>query len=100
MAGVCGVVILVFGVGGIILFSHFLLGPIGQLVATAEKIGGGDLLARAPGMTSDEGGFLASRVNTMVDQGVAGTNQIRKILGTVNEGLFLIGPDLIIQPGY
>jgi chemotaxis protein histidine kinase CheA len=36
----------------------------------------------------------------MVDQVVAGTNQIRKILETVNEGLFLIGPDLIIQPGY
>jgi len=51
-------------------------------------------------MTSDEVGFLASRFNTMVDQVVAGTNQIRKILETVNEGLFLIGPDLIIQPGY
>ena len=95
-----GLVILVFAIGGIILFSHFLLRPIGQLVTTAEKIRGGDLSARAPIMTSDEVGFLASRFNTMVDQVVAGTNQIRKILETVNEGLFLIGPDLIIQPGY
>jgi signal transduction histidine kinase/HAMP domain-containing protein len=100
LVAIGGLVILVFAIGGIILFSHFLLGPIGQLVATAEKIGGGDLSARAPVMTSDEVGFLASRFNTMVDQVVAGTNQIRKILETVNEGLFLIGPDLIIQPGY
>ena len=100
LVAVGGVVILVFAIGGIILFSHFLLRPIGQLVATAEKIGGGDLSARAPVMTSDEVGFLASRFNTMVDQVVAGTKQIRKILETVNEGLFLIGPDLIIQPGY
>ncbi len=99
LVAVGGLVILVFAIGGIILFSHFLLGPIGQLVATAEKIGGGDLSARAPVMTSDEVGFLASRFNNMVDQVVAGTNQIRKILETVNEGLFLIGPDLIIQPG-
>ncbi|MBV8212747.1 MAG: HAMP domain-containing protein [Verrucomicrobia bacterium] len=100
LVAIGGLVILVFAIGGIILFSHFLLGPIGQLVATAEKIGGGDLSARAPVMTSDEVGFLASRFNTMVDQVVAGTNQIRKILETVNEGLFLIGPDLMIQPGY
>jgi signal transduction histidine kinase/HAMP domain-containing protein len=99
LVAVGGLVTLVFAIGGIIVFSHFLLGPIGQLVATAEKIGGGDLSARAPVMTSDEVGFLASRFNTMVDQVVAGTNQIRKILETVNEGLFLIGPDLIIQPG-
>jgi HAMP domain-containing protein/signal transduction histidine kinase len=95
-----GLLILVFAVGGIIVFSHFLLRPIGQLVATAEKIGAGELSARAPVMTSDEVGFLASRFNTMVDQVVEGTKQIRKILETVNEGLFLIGPDLIIQPGY
>src|SRR5260221_3071270 len=100
LVAVGGLVILVFAIGGIILFSHFLLGPIGQLVATAEKIGGGDLSARAPVMTSDEVGFLASRFNTMVDQVVAGTNQIRKILEKVNEGLFLIWPDLIIQTGY
>ena len=100
LVAVGGLVILVFAIGGIIVFSHFLLGPIGQLVTTAEKIGGGDLSARAPVMTSDEVGFLASRFNTMVDQVVSGTNQIRKILETVNEGLFLIGPDLIIQPGY
>ena len=99
LVAIGGLVILVFAIGGIIVFSHFLLGPIGQLVATAEKIGGGDLSARAPVMTSDEVGFLASRFNTMVDQVVSGTNQIRKILETVNEGLFLIGPDLIIQPG-
>jgi signal transduction histidine kinase/HAMP domain-containing protein len=100
LVAIGGLVILVFAIGGIIVFSHFLLRPIGELVATAEKIRGGDLSARAPVMTSDEVGFLASRFNTMVDQVVAGTNQIRKILETVNEGLFLIGPDLIIQPGY
>jgi len=99
LVAIGGLVILVFAISGIILFSHYLLGPIGQLVATAEKIGGGDLSARAPVMTSDEVGFLASRFNNMVDQVVAGTNQIRKILETVNEGLFLIGPDLMIQPG-
>lgn len=100
LVAIGGLLILVFAIGGIIVFSHFLLGPIGQLVATAEKIGGGDLSARARVMTSDEVGFLASRFNNMVDQVVAGTNQIRKILETVNEGLFIIGPDLIIQPGY
>jgi two-component system, chemotaxis family, sensor kinase CheA len=51
-------------------------------------------------LTSDEVGFLSSRFNIMVDQVVERTKQLRKILETVNEGLFLIGPDLIIQPGY
>ena len=95
-----GLLILVLAIGGIVVFSHFLLGPIGQLVATAEKIGAGNFSARAPILSSDEVGFLSSRFNTMVDQVVERTKQLRKILETVNEGLFLIGPDLIIQPGY
>jgi two-component system, chemotaxis family, sensor kinase CheA len=95
-----GLLILVLAIAGIWVFSHFLLRPIGQLVATAEQIGAGNFSARAPVLTSDEVGFLSSRFNIMVDQVVERTKQLRKILETVNEGLFLIGPDLIIQPGY
>ena len=95
-----GLIILVLAIGGIVLFSHFLLRPIGNLVMTAEQIRAGNFSARASITTSDEVGFLASRFNTMIDQVVEGTKQIRKILETVNEGLFLIGPDLIVQSGY
>jgi HAMP domain-containing protein/HPt (histidine-containing phosphotransfer) domain-containing protein len=95
-----GLVILVIGVCGTLFFAHFLLRPIGKLVATAEQIGSGNLSARAPVITTDEVGFLATRFNYMVDQVEERNAQVRKILETVNEGLLLIGPDLIIQPSY
>jgi len=95
-----GLVILVVGVCGTLIFAHFLLKPIGKLVTTAEQIGSGNLSARAPVITTDEVGFLATRFNYMIDQVEERNQQVRKILETVNEGLLLIGPDLIIQPSY
>src|SRR5258708_13251695 len=74
--------------------------PIGKLVTTAEQIGYGNISARAPVITTDEVGFLATRFNYMIDQVEERNQQVRKILETVNEGLLLIGPDLIIQPSY
>jgi HAMP domain-containing protein/signal transduction histidine kinase len=95
-----GLVILVVGVCGTLFFAHFLLKPIGKLVTTAEQIGSGNIGARAPVITTDEVGFLATRFNYMIDQVEERNQQVRKILETVNEGLLLIGPDLIIQPSY
>jgi HAMP domain-containing protein/HPt (histidine-containing phosphotransfer) domain-containing protein len=95
-----GLVILVIGVCGTLFFAHFLLKPIGMLVATAEQIGSGNISARAPVITTDEVGFLATRFNYMIDQVEQRNQQVRKILETVNEGLLLIGPDLVIQPSY
>ncbi|MEY2608957.1 MAG: two-component system, chemotaxis family, sensor kinase CheA [Verrucomicrobiota bacterium] len=95
-----GLIILVVGVCGTLFFAHFLLKPIGKLVTTAEQIGSGNISARAPVITTDEVGFLATRFNYMIDQVEERNQQVRKILETVNEGLLLIGPDLIIQPSY
>ena len=36
----------------------------------------------------------------MIDQVEERNRHVHKILETVNEGLFLMGPDFIIQPGY
>src|SRR5258708_9467496 len=95
-----GLVILVVGVCGTLIFAHFLLKPIGKLVTTAEQIGSGNLSARAPVITTDEVGFLATRFNYLIDHAEERNQQVRKILETVNEGLLLIGPDLIILPSY
>jgi signal transduction histidine kinase/HAMP domain-containing protein len=95
-----GLIILVVGICGTLFFAHFLLRPIGKLVATAEQIGSGNISARAPVITTDEVGFLATRFNYMIDQVEERNEQVTKILETVNEGLLLIGPDLIIQPSY
>jgi signal transduction histidine kinase/HAMP domain-containing protein len=81
-------------------FGHLLSRPIVQLVNTAERIGSGDLSARAPISSKDEIGFLAERFNYMIDQVEERNRHVHKILETVNEGLFLMGPDFIIQPGY
>ena len=45
-------------------------------------------------------GFLAERFNYMIDQVEERNRHVHKILETVNEGLFLMGPDFIIQAGY
>jgi signal transduction histidine kinase/HAMP domain-containing protein len=99
VAGV-GLIILVIGMCGTLVFAHFLLRPIAKLVTTAEQIGSGNLGARAPVITADEVGFLATRFNYMIDQVEDRNQQVRKILETVNEGLLLVGPDLVIQPSY
>jgi HAMP domain-containing protein/signal transduction histidine kinase len=95
-----GFVILIVAILAALAFGHLLSGPIVQLVNTAEKIGSGDLSARAPISSRDEIGFLAERFNYMIDQVEERNRQVHKILQTVNEGLFLMGPDFIIQPGY
>ena len=95
-----GFVILIVAILAALAFGHLLSGPIVQLVTTAEKIGSGDLSARAPISSRDEIGFLAERFNYMIDQVEERNRQVHKILQTVNEGLFLMGPDFIIQPGY
>jgi HAMP domain-containing protein/signal transduction histidine kinase len=95
-----GFVILIVAILAALAFGHLLSGPIVQLVNTAERIGSGDLSARAPISSRDEIGFLAERFNYMIDQVEERNRQVHKILQTVNEGLFLMGPDFIIQPGY
>jgi HAMP domain-containing protein/HPt (histidine-containing phosphotransfer) domain-containing protein len=95
-----GFVILVIAILAALTFGHVLSRPIVQLVRTAEKIGSGDLSARTPISSKDEIGFLAERFNYMVDQVEERNRHVHKILETVNEGLFLMGPDFIIQPGY
>ncbi len=95
-----GFVILIVAILAALAFGHLLSKPIVQLVNTAEKIGSGDLTARAPVLTKDEIGFLAERFNNMIDQVQDRNRHVHKILETVNEGLFLLGPDFIVQPGY
>src|SRR5215471_13583020 len=95
-----GFIILIMAILAALTFGHILSRPIVQLVRTAERIGSGDLSARAPISSKDEIGFLAERFNFMIDQVEERNRQVHKILETVNEGLFLMGPDLIIQPGY
>jgi signal transduction histidine kinase/HAMP domain-containing protein len=95
-----GFVILIIAILAALAFGHLLSKPIVQLVNTAEKIGSGDLTARAPVLTKDEIGFLAERFNIMIDQVQERTRHVHKILETVNESLFLLGPDFIVQPGY
>jgi len=95
-----GFVILIVAILAALAFGHLLSRPIVQLVNTAEKIGSGDLTARAPVLTKDEIGFLAERFNNMIDQVQDRNRHVHKILETVNEGLFLLAPDLIVQPGY
>ncbi|HEY0791673.1 MAG TPA: HAMP domain-containing protein [Chthoniobacterales bacterium] len=95
-----GVVILAFAIASTFVFASILSRPIVDLVATAERIGSGDLSARTPITSTDEIGFLAERFNHMIDRVEAQGRQMRKILETVNEGLFLINRDLEIQPGY
>ncbi len=95
-----GFVILIVAILAALAFGHLLSRPIVQLVNTAERIGSGDLSARAPISSKDEIGFLAERFNYMIDQVEERNRHVHKILETVNEGLFLMGPDFIIQPGY
>jgi HAMP domain-containing protein/HPt (histidine-containing phosphotransfer) domain-containing protein len=100
LIAVAGVIILSLAVLGALWFGYFLARPIGELVTTAEKIGAGDHTARASVSSRDEIGFLAERFNSMIDQVEERNQHLRKILQTVKEGLFLMGPDLVIQPGY
>ena len=95
-----GFIILIVAILAALAFGHLLSRPIVQLVHTAERIGSGDLSARAPISSKDEIGFLAERFNYMIDQVEERNRHVHKILETVNEGLFLMGPDFIIQPGY
>ncbi len=95
-----GVIILAMAILGTFVFAKVLSRPVAQLVATAEKIGAGDLGARTPITSTDEIGFLAERFNHMIERVEAQGRQMRKILETVNEGLFLVDAHLLIQPGY
>jgi len=95
-----GFIILIMAILAALTFGHILSRPIVQLVRTAERIGSGDLSARAPISSKDEIGFLAERFNFMIDQVEERNRHVHKILETVNEGLFLMGSDFIIQPGY
>jgi signal transduction histidine kinase/HAMP domain-containing protein len=95
-----GFIILILAILAALTFGHVLSRPIVQLVRTAERIGSGDLSARAPVSSKDEIGFLAERFNYMIDQVAERNRQVHKILETVNEGLFLMDSDFIIQPGY
>ncbi|MEO7803319.1 MAG: HAMP domain-containing sensor histidine kinase [Actinomycetota bacterium] len=66
------VVILLFALAGIItvgaLLSRFILAQTRPLLATNRALGQGDLSARAPVVTNDEIGELASGLNQMADQ--------------------------------
>jgi HAMP domain-containing protein/signal transduction histidine kinase len=95
-----GFVILIIAILAALTFGHVLSRPIVQLVRTAEKIGSGDLSARTPISSKDEIGFLAERFNYMIDQVEERNRHVHKILETVNEGLFLMRSDFLIQPGH
>ena len=64
-----GVSLLVFVIGILasLLISTFITGPLRLIVETTESIAGGDLSRRAPILTHDEVGLLASSFNGMIE---------------------------------
>lgn len=60
-------VVLLAGTGFAVRFGDQLARPVVSLAQTAEKIAAGDTKARAPILSTDEVGTLASTFNSMVD---------------------------------
>lgn len=60
-------IILVFGIIGVIVLSTVITNPLTQMVQTAQQIAAGDLSQRAHVPTKDEVGHLAQSFNQMVD---------------------------------
>ena len=63
-----GLVALLFAVGAALVIERSVVRPVRRLRSTAQRLGGGELTARAPVVGGGEIGDLASAFNTMATQ--------------------------------
>jgi signal transduction histidine kinase len=66
--GVVGLFALLIAMGAALVIERSIVGPIRRLRATAQRLGGGDLTARAPISEGGEIGDLGAAFNTMAQQ--------------------------------
>lgn len=66
--GVVGLFALLIAMGAALVIERSIVGPIRRLRSTAQRLGGGDLKARAPISEGGEIGDLAVAFNTMAQQ--------------------------------
>jgi signal transduction histidine kinase len=66
--GVVGLFALLIAMGAALVIERSIVGPIRRLRSTAQRLGGGDLTARAPISESGEIGDLGVAFNTMAQQ--------------------------------
>lgn len=66
--GVVGLFALLIAMGAALVIERSIVGPIRRLRATAQRLGGGDLTARAPISEGGEIGDLGVAFNTMAQQ--------------------------------
>ena len=60
---IVSLIILIFGIGGVIVLSTVITNPLIQMVQTAQHIAAGDLSQRASVQSTDEVGHLAHSFN-------------------------------------
>jgi signal transduction histidine kinase len=63
-----GLIALLLAVGAALVIERSIVLPVRRLRATAQRLGGGDLTARAPGLGGGEIGDLGVAFNTMATQ--------------------------------
>jgi signal transduction histidine kinase len=66
--GVVGLFALLIAMGAALVIERSIVGPVRRLRATAQRLGGGDLTARAPISEGGEIGDLGAAFNTMAQQ--------------------------------
>ena len=63
-----GLIALLLAMGAALVIERSIVKPVRRLRATAQRLGGGDLTARAPGLGGGEIGDLGTAFNTMATQ--------------------------------
>lgn len=66
--GLTGFIALLLALGAALVIERSIVKPVRRLRATAQRLGGGDLTARAPGLGGGEIGDLGTAFNTMATQ--------------------------------
>lgn len=66
--GFTGFIALLLALGAALVIERSIVKPVRRLRATAQRLGGGDLTARAPGLGGGEIGDLGTAFNTMATQ--------------------------------
>ncbi len=65
---IIGLIALLLALGAALVIERSIVGPVRRLRATAQRLGGGDLSARAPSLGGGEIGDLGVAFNTMAGQ--------------------------------